>query len=89
MSDAKTCVKCGTDVSDKPRTKDKNGRYWCASCAKKAQAARQAKKAEQAPKDTGGGDLLDDLLKKSVAVQGKTCPECSTPLTNEAILCTH
>src|ERR1051326_180246 len=42
----KTCIKCGTDCSNKPRTKDAQGRYTCKACydemVKKAAATRAA-----------------------------------------------
>lgn len=41
MSDsvAKVCAYCGANCSDKPRTKDEAGRYYCKECFPKAKAA--------------------------------------------------
>ena len=36
----KLCTGCGLDVSDKPRTKDAQGRYFCQACGAKAAAAK-------------------------------------------------
>lgn len=36
----KACAFCGLDVSNKPRSKDAQGRYICAECLNKAAAAK-------------------------------------------------
>lgn len=41
LGSAKTCSVCGVNVSDKPRTKDATGKYFCEPCAAKAKAAAQ------------------------------------------------
>ena len=44
-STTKTCAVCGQDVSAKPRTKDRNGRYFCTPCYEKVLARKHAKRA--------------------------------------------
>jgi hypothetical protein len=39
----KLCSVCGEDVSARPRTKDKHGRYFCTPCYERAIAAKHAK----------------------------------------------
>lgn len=48
LGPAKTCSMCGVNVSDKPRTKDAAGNYFCEPCAAKAKAAA-AQPARPAP----------------------------------------
>ncbi|MCA9299397.1 MAG: hypothetical protein KDA28_10035 [Phycisphaerales bacterium] len=43
----KMCIGCGLDCSDKPRVKDRQGRYLCQSCLDQRQAARAAKEVEE------------------------------------------
>ncbi len=40
---AKTCAYCGADCTNKPRTKDEAGRYYCKECFPLAAAAAKAK----------------------------------------------
>lgn len=62
LGPAKTCSMCGVNVSDKPRTKDATGKYFCEPCAAKAKAAAQpaapaapaARPAAPAPAATPG-----------------------------------
>lgn len=41
---AKTCAVCGEDVSAKPRTKDRHGRYYCNACYEQLLARKHAKR---------------------------------------------
>jgi len=47
---AKVCIYCGQDCSDKPRVRDKQGRYACRACAVAASKAFEK-----------GGPLADDI----------------------------
>lgn len=49
----KTCTICGLDCSNKPRTKDAQGRYVCKECFQRAQAAHAAKQDAAKPKPGG------------------------------------
>ncbi len=56
MSDqAKRCVGCGVDCSDRPRVKDKNGRYLCRSCYD----ARKATRPSESDVATKGLPVVD------------------------------
>jgi hypothetical protein len=54
----KICRVCGVDCSNKPRTKDSKGRYYCKACyekilrAKKAQAAQQTQEEPEQTSST-------------------------------------
>lgn len=49
----KICRICGEDCSNRPRTKDRKGRYYCRECYKQASQRRAAAKAKQPPHPTG------------------------------------
>lgn len=57
MSDAgsKTCVSCGVDCSDRPRVKDRYGRYLCRACYE----ARKAQRPTESDVPTTGGHPVD------------------------------
>jgi len=99
--DAKTCTSCGLDVSNRKRTKDAQGRYFCEDCVAKAKAARAAanpppqikanKDAVASALKAGGEDneFLLDMGGSAIAVKGSTpCPECSRALTEGTVICT-
>lgn len=50
----KVCVNCGDDVSGKPRTKDPEGKYYCAGCYGKLQAAAAKPPQAAAAKPANG-----------------------------------
>lgn len=81
-SSVKSCTMCGLDLSDKPRTKDTQGRYYCEACAAKAKAAAPkpatpattpaapASKPAAAPvvaAAAGIDPLMDQLVSKTLA----------------------
>src|SRR5262245_13813492 len=96
---AKICIRCGTDCSGRPRTKDEQGRYTCKACLEAhAAKARSAKPPSPprapepiAPADAGDGGageyLLADDSAASAASQGGPCPDCGTYLPPEAQVC--
>jgi hypothetical protein len=68
---AKTCVMCGADCSNKPRVKDRRGRYFCRPCyaaavkkqkARKAHAARPRAKAPPPQPAVQLAEETDDLM---------------------------
>ena len=88
-SAGKICAKCGIDVSGSPRTKDKQGRYWCKQCFERAKAAAAKKKAAAAPAVLAQTDVMGQLVTDAVGELGDNCPECSNPMGPGAVLCTH
>src|SRR5258708_4962588 len=63
-SSAKVCIKCGSDCSGKPRTKDAQGRYTCKACLDAAQhkaaGANAASKPASKPVSKPFGEVPDD-----------------------------
>ncbi len=49
----KICRVCGVDCSNKPRTKDSKGRYYCKACYEKVLRAKKAKAAQQKQEESG------------------------------------
>lgn len=81
---AKVCMKCGVDVSTKPRVKDAQGRYLCQPCAAKAApAAGGSQPAKPAPPK----DLLTQLIDEAVQKVAELCPHCQNPLQKGAKIC--
>jgi hypothetical protein len=100
-STPKSCTSCGLDVTNRKRTKDAQGRYFCEDCVAKAKAARaaanpppQIKANNDAVASAGkaGGDdnaFLLDMGGSAVAMKGSVpCPECSRALTEGTVICT-
>lgn len=100
-SDVKSCTSCGLDVTNRKRTKDAQGRYFCEDCVTKAKAARAAanpppqikanKDAVASASKAGGDDnaFLLDMGGSAMAIKGSTpCPECSRALTEGTVICT-
>jgi hypothetical protein len=100
-SDVKSCTSCGLDVTNRKRTKDAQGRYFCEDCVAKAKAARAAanpppqikanKDAVASASKAGGDDnaFLLDMGGSAMAIKGSTpCPECSRALTEGTVICT-
>ena len=96
----KICIKCGVDCSNKPRTKDSQGRYYCQSCyeAAKQQRApapkptpRVVAKTRETPSrnDDRPLNLLDQLIASAPPVtMAKPCPSCGSGMESSAIICT-
>jgi hypothetical protein len=93
---AKTCIKCGTDCSNKPRTKDAQGRYTCKTCydaitkAAAAKAAAPKPKAAPVPLEPEPDDagVMAALLKDSPGTLTEMCPSCGSGMTAGAVVCT-
>jgi hypothetical protein len=51
----KFCVMCKVDLTCKPRTRDKNGKYFCTPCYQKALAAKHERLAREGNAQTGSG----------------------------------
>lgn len=97
----KVCVMCHADVSHRPRTKDKRGRYFCRECyAKAVRTLRERKvalpRASGAPvpppaQDDDGGLLLElaeaEATGEALEVQTKPCPSCKQPMRADTVLC--
>ncbi len=97
---AKMCTICGTDVANKPRTKDAKGRYVCKECVERAQQAKAAKaQAEAAPVavkagpksgaevQAGDNSFLLDLAKPEIPKGKVMCPSCGKAMSEEAVIC--
>ncbi len=99
----KICTICGLDCSNKPRTKDAQGRYVCKECMQRAQAAQLAKQdaanpkpaeaaAVAAPKaagDQGDNAFILDIVEAPEVREGqKPCPSCGKGVSEGQILCT-
>lgn len=100
----KICTVCGQDCSNKPRTKDAQGRYVCKECMQRAQSAQLAKQDAAKPKAAGAagatagasaagdqGDnafLLDIIEAPKVREGQKPCPACGKGINEGAVLCT-
>lgn len=94
---AKICVLCMQDCSNKPRSKDKQGRYTCEECAAKrktaggpvavgAAAVGASKPPAAVPADDEVIPFLEEesVASKPVAV---ACPNCARPLSGDAVIC--
>lgn len=93
---AKVCIKCGTDCSGKPRTKDAQGRYTCKACfdAMTQKAAAPKPAARVAPKPVPVADAADDaavmaaLLESAPPALTETCPSCGNGMAGGTVICT-
>lgn len=92
----KICGICGQDCSDRPRTRDKGGRYFCSACYDAA-AARKRSQGTDAPllADTHDVDatvlaaLLDDTSVPDVtpAAKAEACPRCGKAYEAGSTVC--
>jgi len=99
MSDGgKVCERCKADVSGKPRTKDKRGRYFCADCVKALRAKRAASAASAdgageigvaPPAVSAPGNVMAALVDDAVSHLGAPCPSCQSPMPQGAVICTR
>lgn len=87
MSATKSCIKCGEDCSNRPRSKDAQGRYICQSCIDSIKAAKPAPPTlspPQLPADDGTLALaIEDAAPKT-----KPCKSCGSTIPEAALLCT-
>lgn len=99
MTDAprsrKVCVLCGQDCSNRPRVRNARGRYYCKSCYEQAASQRAAMTPVPArPKQTGGLDLLGEIVDQlaqpaSPTAPARSCPACGGALDADAVICTN
>lgn len=89
----KTCIRCGTDCSGKPRVKDLHGRYTCQSCVDTLKAREGGKAAAPAaapttarPDEPEGFDIFD-LAPDPQAPKAGPCPNCGRPVNEQAAVC--
>ncbi|MEZ6242988.1 MAG: hypothetical protein R3B57_08095 [Phycisphaerales bacterium] len=89
----KICVICGQDCSDRPRTKDKDGRYACRDCLAKQQksarpdASSTPRQPKAKPTPTGVDPVLAGLIDDAPAMHA--CPGCSRLIRADAKICLH
>jgi len=94
----KICALCGEDCSQRPRTKDPRGTYYCQSCYERARARRSTgagQPASTVANATGALDMLPMILEE--LPQAPTapqrvfipCPGCRKPFDESAAVCTH
>ncbi len=97
-SKAKVCRVCSEDCSDRPRTKDRAGNYYCKVCYEQA---TQKKKHAKAPKpippplpatqdDSLGllsGLAAHQTKAPSLKTEADRCEHCDEPLPQGAALC--
>jgi hypothetical protein len=81
----KICIKCKEDCSDRPRTKDAQGRYLCRAC----QDAGAAAEAEEGPLAIAVDSLPTGLLEsaKPVPLGLQACPSCGSSIPYGGALC--
>jgi len=99
MTDAprsrKVCALCGQDCSNRPRVRNARGRYYCKSCYEQAASQRAAMTPVPArPKQTGGLDLLGEIVDQlaqpaSPTAPARSCPACGGALDADAVICTN
>lgn len=100
----KSCTVCGVDCSNKPRTKDTQGRYVCKECLQRAQAAHRAKQDAGERKGTiasgaasgaavshdhGDNAFILDIVEPPKFREGQMpCPSCGKGIKDGQVLCT-
>ncbi len=86
---AKVCVSCQVDVTNAPRMKDPQGRYYCQACASKASKASPAKPISVvAPAVSGNQDFMAKIIDEAAEKASHVCPGCQHPIAPNAKLCT-
>jgi hypothetical protein len=100
----KICIVCGADCSNKPRTKDAKGRYYCKECHERARERKHAQPAPTAAPHNGGEielegapsalSMLDQLADAAPPlVPDAHCPSCGFAMPSAAgagaAVCTH
>lgn len=98
----KVCVICGEDCSNKPRTKDAKGRYYCTPCFDAAKLRAQKKSSGTVPRpqpkpspralDSDGPSMLEKLLDQApqgaAASAASACPSCHSFVADGTVICT-
>ncbi len=85
-SAAKVCKVCKQDCSNRPRQRDKEGRYTCQDCLDKLAKAKGGSKpvGEQSALDPGLAAALKGVDQTAMTA----CPNCGVLLKPGAVLCT-
>lgn len=94
----KVCRFCRTDVSGKPRIKDKKGRYACQPCFERLKEKRGSE--AQAPAIAAPSAAFDpDIDTESIALAleeptaaatpSRACPSCSAAIGANDVFCIH
>jgi len=81
----KVCIKCGTDCTGKPRTKDPTGRYTCRPCFEAT-----AKAPPPAPPVAEDDALPIGLVEDAVPILTvglQTCPSCQSSVPHGSAIC--
>jgi len=97
----KICMVCGEDCSNRPRTKDPKGRYYCKPCFELARrryqkkAAARARSRAPAPPDAHGQPyVLTEPAPESKQAPvpsrpSAACPSCGRPLPPNTKICVN
>lgn len=99
----KLCIMCGVDCTGRPRTKDRQGRYFCQPCYQKALARARSKKVASPavavarspePRPRPRSAVADDLsalasLEGAAAAAeiGHPCPRCGAEIPHRKTVC--
>jgi hypothetical protein len=86
----KTCGICGEDCSNRPRTKDAKGRYFCKACYERTQGnGNVAKERIRAAAIAGAStNPLEMLLERQPAAPAMSaCPACRSPMPVGSMVC--
>lgn len=80
---AKICQICGTDCTNKPRTKDAKGRYFCKACYERALRAQKQKEAQrQTDASDEAAPRGDDAAQAAAGEQAAPTPHQPEPRTS-------
>lgn len=90
---AKVCIYCSQDCTDRPRIKDSRGNYACKACAASAAAKSHSKADKQSKPSKSATDGMDPIMIELVRdlpdPATESCPSCGRILRLRHILCTH
>ena len=92
-SAAKICVACNADVSNAPRVKNPQGKYYCQECASKLQAGQQVQQPRRvasasAAVAAASDDVMAKIIAEATAKTANLCPGCQHPYQAGARICT-
>lgn len=90
---AKICAVCGEDCSDRPRVKDRAGRYYCKPCEVK-RAAETVVAVGSASTTSTTLLAVDDAegvipIEEAHVAAEKACPVCMLRISADAVVCVH
>ncbi|HZW09506.1 MAG TPA: hypothetical protein VFF69_06360 [Phycisphaerales bacterium] len=84
----KTCGICGEDCSDRPRVRDRHGRYYCKACSLHA-AALGAVSADPSDATLARAAVPYELAAPEPPPEPETCPICAHQHAPGAQVCTY